>query len=178
MAEEKDMLVIEGDDVENMYLVFEVADERYAVNIGYVTEIVGMQRISAIPDVPIFIKGAMNLRGKVIPVMDMHLRFGLPWREYDDRTTLIVLNLEGIPTALVVDRVSDVLTISPDKIDPPTHWQGDGEKGMVLGLGKLDNQVSIILNVPRLIYDKEVHIEPVEINASPPASDQGQTSTP
>ncbi len=166
MAEDRDDLyAVEDDDIENMYLVFDVADERYAVNIAFVTEIVGMQRISAIPDVPDFIKGAMNLRGKVIPVMDMHLRFGLHWRDYDDRTTIIVLNLEGVPTALVVDRVSDVLTIPPDKIDPPSHWQTDGEKSMVLGLGKMDERVCIILNVPRLIYDQEISLEAVSIDS-------------
>ncbi len=159
MSDEQDFLAGEGDDTENMYLVFEVSDEKYAVNIGFVTEIVGMQRISVLPDVPDFIKGAVNLRGKVIPVMDMRLRFGLPWCEYDDRTTLIVLNMEGIPTALVVDRVSDVSIIPADKIDPLSHWHPDGEKGLVLGLSKVEEQVNIILNVPRLLYDKDITLE-------------------
>ncbi len=153
MAErERDLLVISGDEsVENMYLTFEVADETYAVNIACVTEIVGMQRISEIPDVPAYIKGAMNLRGKVIPVMDQRLRFGLPAREYDERTTIIVLDLEGVPTGLVVDRVTDVLTIPPDRIDPPPHWLGHGEQGIVKGLGKTNEAVSIILDVPHLV---------------------------
>jgi len=86
-----------------MSLTFDVQDEECAVNIAYVTEIVGLQRISEVPDVPPFIKGVINLRGKVIPVMDMRLRFGPPWRGYGDRTTVIVLELEDVPTGLVVD---------------------------------------------------------------------------
>jgi purine-binding chemotaxis protein CheW len=148
------------DNVENMYLTFEVAQETYAVNIGCVTEIVGMQRISAIPDVPEYIKGAMNLRGKVIPVMDQRARFNLPARAYDDRTTIIVLDLAGVPTGLVVDQVTDVQTIPQANIDPPPHWLGKDEAGIVKGLGKLNNSVSIILDVPRLVSNKQARLNP------------------
>jgi purine-binding chemotaxis protein CheW len=159
--------VSETDDIENLYLTFVVAGETYAVNIGYVIEIVGMQRISAMPDVPEFIRGAMNLRGKVIPVMDVRLRFGLPWREYDDRTTIIVLDLSGVPTGLVVDQVTDVLTIPKENVDPPPHWHGQkaGDKavrqGVIRGLGKHGNGVSIILDVPRLLSAADLHGEVV-----------------
>ena len=153
----------EDDDIETLYLTFEVARETYAVNISHVTEIVGMQRISAMPDVPDFIRGAMNLRGKVIPVMDVRLRFGLPWQDYDDRTTIIVLNLNGSPTGLVVDKVTDVLTIAPESIEPPTHWHGGGkvegdkeQHGVVKGLGRHQDGVSIVLDVPRLLSEKDL----------------------
>ena len=155
---ERDAALLGGaanDDIENMYLTFQVEQETYAVNIACVTEIVGIQRISEIPDVPSYIKGAMNLRGKVIPVMDQRLRFGLPARPYDERTTIIVLDLEGVPTGLVVDRVTDVLTIPKEKIDPPPHWLNGGEQGIVRGLGNLNDGVSLILDVPHLLYDKE-----------------------
>jgi len=153
MAErQSDLFAIsEVDDIENMYLTFEVLDEEYAVNIGYVTEIVGMQKISQVPDVPEFIKGVINLRGKVIPLMDMRLRFGLPWCEYHGRTTIIVLELGDAPTGLVVDRVTDVLSITPTSITQPRQWKGDAEDSVVQGLGKREGSVSIILNVPRLL---------------------------
>ncbi|MCE1254579.1 MAG: chemotaxis protein CheW [Anaerolineae bacterium] len=149
-----------SDEIENLYLTFEADKETYAVNIRHVTEIVGMQRISAMPDVPDFIKGAMNLRGKVIPVMDVRLRFGLPEQTYDDRTTIIVLDLDGIPTGLVVDKVTDVLTILPENIEPPPQWHGKSKsnkdenqarQGVIKGLGKHDDRVSIILDIPRLL---------------------------
>ena len=169
MAErERDLLAInEADDIENMYLTFDVRDEEYAVNIGYVTEIVGLQRISEVPDVPKFIKGVINLRGQVIPVMDMRLRFGLPWREYGDRTTIIVLEMDGVPTGLVVDQVTDVLSIAPESITPPPRWRGgeEQEDTVIQGLGKRDDAgsddpgVSIILDVLRLLSTHEVRLD-------------------
>jgi purine-binding chemotaxis protein CheW len=154
---------LEEDDSQNVFLTFEVAGETYAVNIGYVTTIVGMQRISEIPDVPGFIKGAMNLRGKVIPVMDLRLRFGLPWREYDDRTTIIVLDLKELSTGLVVDKVSDVAHIPPEKIGPPPRWHSGGERGVIFGLGRMDDRVSILLDVNRLVIDEEICLEFPEV---------------
>ena len=171
MAErDSDLFAIsEVDDIENMYLTFEVQDEEYAVNIAYVTEIVGMQRISEVPDVPGCIKGVINLRGKVIPLMDMRLRFGMPWREYGERTTIIVLEMEDVPTGLVVDRVTDVLTMSPDSISPPRQWKGDGDESVVKGLGKRDDGVSIILDVPRLLSARDVHLD---LDISPEAVEE------
>lgn len=151
--------VFEGDDSDNMYLTFNIAAETYAVNIGFVTTIVGMQRISEIPDVPCFIKGAMNLRGKVLPVMDLRLRFGLPFREYDDRTTIIVLEMQDSATGLVVDRVSDVLTIPPEKIDPPPQWQCSDDRTVIQGLGRAESGVIILLNVDRLLTEKEIQLD-------------------
>jgi len=172
---ERDLLGInEADDIENMYLTFNVRDEEYAVNIGYVTEIVGLQRISEVPDVPKYIKGVINLRGQVIPVMDMRLRFGLPWREYGDRTTVVVLELDdpstgsgqAVPTGLVVDQVTDVLSIPPENIAPPRWRSGDGQEETVIkGLGRRDDAgsdepgVSIILDVPRLLSARHIRLD-------------------
>ena len=164
--------VAENDSIENMYLTFMVEKETYAVNIACVTEIVGMQRISEIPDVPNYIKGAMNLRGKVIPVMDQRLRFKMPARNYDERTTIIVLDLEGVPTGLVVDQVTDVLTIPQDKIDPPPHWLHGGKQGVIKGLGKHSDNVSIILDVPHLLYDKELHVDTSKVAANAQAESE------
>ena len=150
----------EGGDIEHMYMTFDLAGETYAVNIQYVTEIVGMQRISAVPDMPAFIRGAMNLRGKVIPVMDLRLRFGLPWREYGDRTTIIVLDQNNSQTGLVVDHVTDVITIAKEFIDPPPSWQGNKSRSVVLGLAKQNNSVSMILDVAQLLMD-QLAVEPV-----------------
>jgi purine-binding chemotaxis protein CheW len=173
MAErDSDLFAIsEVDDIENMYLTFEVEDEEYAVNIAYVTEIVGMQKISEVPDVPEFVKGVINLRGKVIPLMDMRLRFGLAWRGYTDRTTIIVLEMEDVPTGLVVDQVTDVLSMSPGSIAPPRWQRGDGDP-VVKGLGKRDDGVSIILDVPRLLSGRDVRLDlsPEALTAAKPAA--------
>jgi purine-binding chemotaxis protein CheW len=183
MAERDDdlMMIYEANDVENMYLTFEVQDEEYAVNVAYVTEIVGLQRISEVPDVPAFIKGVINLRGKVIPVMDMRLRFGLPWREYNDRTPIIVLETDDPSTTsgafasgqalagLVADRVTDVVSIAPESIAPPPRRRGADEEGstVIKGLGKRDDGVSIILDVLHLLSAQDVSLDlPQEAQAA------------
>jgi purine-binding chemotaxis protein CheW len=158
----------EVDDIENMYLTFDVRDEEYAISIAYVTEIVGLQKVSEVPDVPEYIKGVINLRGQVIPVMDMRLRFGLPWREYGDRTTVVVLESDDVTstgsgqvlTGLVVDQVTDVLSIAPEDIAPPPRWQGadERERTVIKGLGRREDGVSIILDVPRLLSARDVRL--------------------
>jgi purine-binding chemotaxis protein CheW len=152
----------DGNENHDMYLTFDVAGEIYAVKIQSVTTIVGVQHISEIPDLPVYVKGVMNLRGKVIPVMDVRLRFGLPRQAYDDRTTIIVLDLQGASTGLVVDKVYDVITLLPDEISPPLHWQASGEKGVICGLGKMENQVCIILDIERLLMDIDIHTDPAQ----------------
>ncbi len=160
----------EGGEIEHMYMTFDLAGETYAVNIQYVTEIVGMQRISAVPDMPDFIRGAMNLRGKVIPVMDLRLRFGLPWRDYDDRTTIVVLDQNNSQTGLVVDRVTDVVTIPQEYIDPPPNWHSNESRGVVLGLAKQNNSVSMILDITRLLMDpQDVDLTTMENSELPEA---------
>lgn len=153
-------------DIDHTYLIFGVEKEDYAVNIAHVIEIIGIQKISEVPDVPPFIKGVTNLRGQVIPVMDMRLRFNLPWRDYDDRTIIIVLELEGLSTGLVVDRVNEVLDIQPQNIDPPPNWHRNGNQGVINGLGKTAESVSIILNVPRLLSEENMMVTtPPEVMA-------------
>lgn len=161
MSEENEVLNLSGDDhIKDMYLTFGIEDEEYAVNIAHVTEIVGMQKISEVPDVPVFIKGVTNLRGKVIPVMDVRLRFGLPNRAYDDRTTIIVLEMDNIPTGLVVDRVTDVTAIPEADIDPPPRWNGGTNNQRVIrGLGKQGDSVSIILDTRRLLYEDRLQLD-------------------
>lgn len=146
----------EEDNIDNMYLTFRVADEDYAVGIAYVIEIVGIQKFKRVPDVPEFIKGVINLRGKVIPIMDVRLRFGLPEKEYNDRTCIIVLEVDDVPTGIVVDEVSEVLEIPAEQISPPPAWQGASDKGVILGMGKLENTVCAILDVSKFLFEQEI----------------------
>lgn len=158
MATDTNQLLLNSeqeDNIENTFLTFSLEQEQYAVNIAHVTEIVGMQKISEVPDVPGFIKGVTNLRGQVIPVMDMRLRFNLPWQEYDDRTTIIVLELDNTATGLIVERVNEVLDIQPSQIDPPPRWHNGGQQGVIRGLGKTEDSVNIILDVRRLLNGLE-----------------------
>jgi len=149
-------LLRDDDNIENMYLTFAIGTETYGVPIAVVTEIVGMQRIMTVPDVPRYIKGVINLRGKVIPLMDVRLRFNLAEREYDDRTVIIVLELGTSPVGLIVDRVSEVLEIADDHIDSANGLGGGDSQGLVQGLGRVDENVAIILNTGLLVSDAEL----------------------
>lgn len=156
----------EEDNIEDMYLNFGVSKEEYAVGIMDVTEIVGMQKIIEVPDVPGYIKGVINLRGKVIPVMDIRLRFNLAEREYDDRTVIIVLDVQGTLTGLVVDRVNEVLELPPEQITPPPYRAGAKDNSVIAGMGKHNDEVSIILDVRRLLHNSMVEVDQETLDAA------------
>ncbi len=144
----------EENNIDDMYLTFTVAGEEYGIGIGYVTEIVGMQKVMEVPDLPHFIKGVINLRGKVIPVMDVRLRFSMDWKAYTERSVIIVLDVEGVPIGLAVDAVSDVREIPPANIDNPPQFGSNREgKGIIRGLGKQDDKVAILIDTPRLVSE-------------------------
>jgi len=144
------------DSIEDMYLTFEIEIEEYAVCIESVTEIVTNQRIIPAPDMPSYIAGVINLRGKVVPLMDVRLRFGLPKKEYDDRTCIIVVEIDEIPTGLMVDRVKDVLEIPKENIEPPKYGKGDG---VIEGMGKRKDQVCFMISLPKLLSANNIDID-------------------
>lgn len=148
------------DNIEDMYLTFGVASEEYGIGIGYVTEVVGMQRIMEVPDVPSFIKGVINLRGKVIPVMDVRIRFGMGAKDYTERTVIIVLDIGNAPIGLVVDYVSEVLEIPESNIDQPTQFGGGSgnSDSVIRGFGKQGDKVAIMLDIQRMVSDQSIDL--------------------
>jgi len=137
------------DSQRDLFLTFRLHDEDYGVAINYVTEIIGIQKITRVPDLPDEIKGVINLRGRVIPVMDVRVKFGLSTRNYDERTCVIVVEVDDITTGLVVDRVKEVVEISAGQIEPPPCH--NGEQSYVLGMGKVGNEIKILLDVESLV---------------------------
>jgi len=164
-----DLAFNEENNIADMYLTFAVAGEEYAVGIGFVTEIVGMQKVMEVPDVPHFIRGVINLRGKVIPVMDVRRRFGLPETTYTERTVIIVLDINNVPIGLVVDAVSEVLEIPEAQIDPPPKFGANRDgSGVIRGLGKQGERVAILLDVDRLVSEQTVDLRtaPTELKGA------------
>ena len=109
----------EDDKDEGQYLTFSVENESYGLEIIYVTEIIGIQRITEVPELPEYVKGIINLRGKIIPVMDIRLRFEKPFREYDEKTCIVVVEIQDISVGIIVDAVSEVITVRDEEIVPP-----------------------------------------------------------
>ena len=151
-----DDLYDDEDTQKDKYLTFHLADEVFGIEICFVTEIVGIQTITPIPAMPDFIKGVINLRGKVIPVMDVRTRFRLPTREYDERTCIIVVEIDKTIVGLVVDRVSEVMDIPESQMEPPPKTTGKKGRRFLQGLGKVESDVKIILNVSQLLYEEEL----------------------
>jgi purine-binding chemotaxis protein CheW len=145
----------EEDTQEDKFLTFAIGKENYGIEIRYVTEINGIQNITEIPGMPRYVKGVINLRGKVIPVMDVRLRFGIDERAYDDRTCIIVINIDEHPVGLIVDRVLEVLDIPKGEIEPPPKMRKEKESRFIQGLGKVGSQVKILLNANKLLFDEE-----------------------
>jgi len=141
------------DTQEDKFLTFIVNGEEFGIEIRHVTEIIGIQNITEVPDMPHYIKGVINLRGKVIPVMDVRLRFGVKEREYDDRTCIIVINIDEQSVGMIVDRVSEVLDIPKNDVEPPPKVKRGESSRFIKGMGKVDERVKILLNEYQLLFD-------------------------
>ena len=140
------------------YLTFHLAGEDYGIEIAFVSEIIGIQRVTEVPEMPEFIKGVINLRGKVIPVMDVRLRFHLEERDYDERTCIVVVYINNTTVGLVVDEVSEVTDIPESDVEPPPQT-GKGKSSRYLkGMGKKDEAVKILLDIEKLLHDEELEL--------------------
>ena len=144
-----------ADELESMelhkYLTFVLGNVYYGLDIQFVREIIGMQDITVVPDVPPFIKGVINLRGKVIPVMDVRKRFNMPSRPYDDRTCIIVIHVGDWLVGLVVDTVSEVLDIPEADIEPPPEAFGHRQDHFIAGMGKVGEHVRMLIDAQKLL---------------------------
>lgn len=156
-------LAPDEDSMEGMYLTFDLAKEGYGIEIRHVIEIIGIQPITAVPDLPEHVIGVLNLRGKVIPIVDVRRRFGLPRRDYDERTCIVVVNVNDNSVGLVVDKVSEVITIPATEIEPPPAT-GRSFKHYIAGMGKIGQQVKILLDIEALL-ETESFIETEDADA-------------
>ncbi|HAR63006.1 MAG TPA: chemotaxis protein CheW [Candidatus Margulisbacteria bacterium] len=146
------------DTMKNRYLTFHIADEDFGIDILYVKEIVGMQKITEVPDMPAFIKGVINLRGQVIPLIDVRLRFEIELREYDERTCVIVVDINSMLVGLVVDMVSEVTEIPEESISPPPQLAYSTSHQYIKGMGKIGEEVKIILDIQKLLFEQETKL--------------------
>ena len=145
---------------EEKYLMFFLDEEYYGIPILRVNEIIGLMEITTIPRTPDFMRGVINLRGKIIPVMDLRTKFGMSQQQYDERTCIIVaeISVHGVEKLLgiVVDMVSEVVTISADQIEPPPEYGNSVEHSAILGIGKIKDRVVIILDIDEVFTSDEL----------------------
>ncbi|RRJ67018.1 purine-binding chemotaxis protein CheW [Paenibacillus oralis] len=157
MANQESSLPLEQDDdtQKGKFLTFMIGSDVYGIEIKYVTEIIGIQAITEVPELPEHIRGIINLRGKIIPVMDVRLRFKKPFREYNDRTCIIVVDMKDISIGLIVDSVAEVVTIAEEDIVPPPEIKSGNQQGFIKGVGKVGGEVKLLLDGDKLIHHDE-----------------------
>jgi purine-binding chemotaxis protein CheW len=156
MTQELEDAIIEEDTQKNKYLTFMLGKEEYGIGIGYVTQIVGIQSIIQIPELPDYVKGIINLRGKTIPVIDVRLRFGKEAREYNNRTCTIVIEVKDTIVGLIVDAVAEVISIEEENIVPPPQLNSSCHQKYIKGVGKAGDNVKLVLDCERLLSDEEI----------------------
>ena len=131
---------------DDLYLTFSIGNEVYGIRINSVREIIGIQPIAVVPEFPEHIRGVINLRGKIIPVMDVRLRFKKAEQPYDTRTCIIVVDISGTPMGLIVDEVAEVVTIPESEIAPPPRISRR-EVGYLRGFGKSEGGIKRLLDI-------------------------------
>lgn len=147
----------EDTTINDMYLTFRIANEVFGIGIANVTEIVGMQNITEVPDMPDFVKGVVNLRGQIIPVIDIRIRFKMEARDYDERTCIIVLKINEVQIGLVVDTVEEVITIDDEHISEPPKVASAQSARYIKGMGKVGDNVKILLDGEKLLREEELN---------------------
>jgi len=145
---------------EGKYLTFTLADEEYGIGILKIKEIIGMMPVTPVPQTPDFMKGVINLRGKVIPVVELRLRFGMDTVSYDEHTCIVVVEIEGregiILMGVVVDGVSEVLNIKQEEIEDSPILGSNLNTEYILGMAKKEGGVKILLDIDRVLSSEEI----------------------
>ena len=150
----------ERDTQRGKYMTFKSGNEYFGLEIQYVNEIIQLQAITAIPETEDYIKGLINLRGKVIPVVDVRLRFKQEPFEYNDRTCIIVINVKSMMVGLIVEKIAEVVEIKEDNIlPPPSVGRADRvQNKYVYGIGKVGDTVKLLLDPDKLLNDEDLSV--------------------
>lgn len=136
-------------------VTFSIGDEEFGVEILKVQEIIRMLEITKVPKAPPFVEGVINLRGKVIPIIDLRKRFGLASRDHDKNTRIIVINIHSMIVGFVVDSVSEVLRLPLNTVEPPPPVVAGLDSDYISGVGKLEDRLLIMLDLDRLLSNEE-----------------------
>src|SRR5690242_16679291 len=138
------------------FLTFKLAGEEYGVGILSVQEIRGWSAVTAIPHSPNWLLGVINLRGAVVPIIDLRIKFNFAKAEYNEFTVVIILNVGSRVVGVVVDGVSDVITLSPEQIKPAPSLGNNADTSHIIGFGTLDERMRILMDVERLMASADL----------------------
>lgn len=136
---------------ERQVVAFRLGEETYAIDISYIHEIIRMRTITFVPRAPHYMRGVINLRGRIVPVMDLSARLGLPSHEETAQSRIIVVEIGDESIGLIVDAVSEVLRLPEDQIEPPSQMAGSESANYISGLGKINDRLVLLLDVEKVI---------------------------
>ena len=158
MSELFELPQMDDDDAElaldEKYLTFMLGEEEFGIDIRYVTEIIGIQSITFVPDLPNYVKGIINLRGQIIPVVDVRLRFGKEVLEYNDRTCIIVIQIRELSIGYIVDSVAECDQIPESRILTPPRARKSYHQKYVSGIGQVQDKIILILDCEKMVEDE------------------------
>lgn len=154
MTEEQTVAALGGSDRE--YLTFSLGQEEYGIDILKVQEIRGYDTVTRIANSPDFIKGVINLRGIIVPIVDMRIKFHLDHADYNEMTVVIILNVAGRVIGMVVDGVSDVITLKAEQIKPAPEFGAAIDTKYVTGVGTVDDRMLILVDIERLLSSSDM----------------------
>lgn len=147
--------VLEEEDTQkDKFLTFKLEEETYGIEIKYVMEIISIQPISKVPELPEYVKGIINLRGKIIPVMDVRIKFKKEQKNYNDRTCIIIVEINELSVGLIIDTVAEVISIPESEIVAPPEFTVNRNK-YIYGIGKTGNEVKLLIDCNKLINEEE-----------------------
>lgn len=140
----------------NEWLTFRLAGEEYGIDILSVQEIRSYERPTRMVNTPAMVKGVINLRGVIVPILDMRIKFNLPAVEYNEFTVVIVLNVGTLVVGMVIDSVSDVISLQPEQIKPVPHLTGSQASDHLIGIGNLDQRTLLLLDIEHMLTSDEM----------------------
>lgn len=161
MAEEiKEEELLEEDTQKGQFMTFQTGKEFFGISISYINEIIMMQPITAVPEVDDYIKGLINLRGKIIPVIDVRVRFRMEPLEYTDRTCIIVINVKSMVIGLIVEKIAEVVTITDEDIVPPPSFgrKDNDQHKYVYGLARMGDSVKLLIDPEKLVKQEDLEV--------------------
>ena len=141
--------------MDRQVVVFRLGSEDFGVNISSVESIIKMQPITKMPHAPAFVEGVTNLRGKVLPVMDLRTRFGMPSQEADKNSRIIIINVNGVEVGMIVDGVSEVLTIPEQNVEPTPAIATSVDADFITGIAKIAQRLVILLDLGQVLSSEE-----------------------
>jgi len=146
----------EQNNTEMKVIVFRLDNEEYGVSVQQVKSIERMEHITRVPNTPPFVKGVINLRGVVIPIIELRVRFGINQKEYNESTRIIIVNVDDLEVGLIVDAANDVIDIPVNAIEPPPKVVGGVESIYLRGVAKLADRLLILLNLDKVLSTDEI----------------------